>query len=322
MKETSADVNLLDLPQATLTRIARHALSIGSDGTLRPDKLAQRTAVSLSRTCRGLRNATALSIQSLNFADEAGLWPSVSALSPMAWPGLHTLKCTVNRANLSGFLKWLTLGTDISCLSLRVVGEPYPQSRLAQLERMLLGRMFTQMGSNLVELEVAGIDSQTVLFTTLFQCTKLRKIAVGLYGDSGTPATLLNMMVLLCLVNRDHLQVVQLPFDNCNSGLEGMPNGGQLCTSCKVTWETLLGSYKAGLKESAVNLPSNEDELVASFKKMSSRMDSLEAAMLKTFDDFSVLAPSVKGSDVLHKILFGLLPRVEKVNTSCRESIQ
>lgn len=306
-----------DLPDAAMTRIVKHALGLPEEGTLNPDRQALQSAVILARTSLKLRRATANSIHSLKFPHEEGLWPSVAVLSPHAWLGLHTVDCVVNRSSLLGFLKWGMPASDITHLRLRVVGEPYPEERLGKLERMLLSRMLTQMGLNLVELDISGIDCQGVMFACLFQCTKLRKLSIGAYGN-GKPSTLLSMMILLCLVNRDHLEVVKFPFTEWAAEMESVPDGQHLYASCNIAWQTLFGSYKAGMKESAVNLPSKEEELVASFQKMQVRMDSLELSMNKCLEEFETISQYVSSSEVPNQILFDVLPRIRTVNSESR----
>lgn len=313
MKKARSAPCLQDLPDVALSLIIKHALGLSNDRVLEPNREAQKTAVSLARSSRKLRGATAGAIREICFGDHEGLWPSVGAVAPHAWANLRTVDCTVNRSGLLGFLKWLVPATGITCLRLRVVGEPYSETRLSQLERMLLGRLFTQGGCRLVELEVSGINCQTLLFVALFQCTSLQKLRIVEYGEESA-STLLNVFTLLCLVNRYSLESVDFPFDAWRDRMEKVPDGMHLYAACEVTWATLWGSYRAGLKESAVNLPSDESELVASFKKVSLRMDELELAMNNSMKDFKAASPSFESTDMLDEVLCRLLPKLLQVN--------
>lgn len=302
-----------DLPDVAVRRIAQHAMGISEDRALKNGTVAQETAVCLSRTCKKLRAATAHAVEELRFGTQEGIWPGVRAISPYIWENVRVLDCTVNRSGLLGFLKWLMPGTGITCLRLRVVGEPYPEARLSQLERVLLGRLFTQCGHRLVELEITGINCQALLFSVLFQCTSLRKLRITEYGEE-SPSTLLSMLVLLCLVNRNSLELIEFPFQLWRGRMDKIPDGSVLYAACEVTWATLWGSYRAGLKESAVNLPSDESELIASFQKMSLRMDDLEVAMKQNLEDFKAVAPSMGPDDIPAVVLQRLLPNLLQVN--------
>lgn len=313
MKKARSPPCLQALPEAALSLIVKHALGLSNDRVLEPNSEAQKTAVSLARTSRTLRGATAGAIHEVCFGDREGLWPSVRAVALHAWPSLRALDCTVNRSGLLGFLEWLVPATGIKCLRLRVVGEPYPESRLSQLERMLLGRYFTQGGCRLVELDVSGVSCQTLLFTAMFHCTGLRKLHIGEYGEDSA-STLLNMFILLCLVNRDCLESVDFPFDAWRNRMEKVPDGTHLYAACEVTWATLWGSYRAGLKEAAVNLPSDESELVASFRKVSFRMDELELGMNNNMKDFKAASSSFESTDMPDQVLCRLLPKLLQVN--------
>lgn len=311
---------LQHLPDAALSLILGHALGLYPHGVLlQCDKHAQQMAVILARTSRKLRVAVANIIREVRFTEGEGLWPNVTVLAPHAWHKLVTLDCTINRSGLLGFLKWVIPAESIERLRLRVVGEPYSDSRLAQLERLLLGRLFTQVGSQLLELDVSGLDCQALLFASLFQCTDLRKLRIEHYGEANT-ATMLNMLVLLCLVNRQHLESVEFPISVWQEKMEAVPSGSQLYTACEVTWATLFGSYLAGLKESAINLPSDESQLVASFRKVSLRMDNLEEQMKQTMADFKAAAPSFESSDIPDKMLRSMLPNLLQVNNKLVES--
>lgn len=305
---------LQHLPEVALSLILRYALDISPEGVLQQhNPHAQRTAIAIARTSNGLRAAVADAIREVRFIEGEGFWPSVTILAPHAWPKLDTLDCTVNRSGLLGFLKWLIPAAGIERLRLRVVGAAYSEGRLAQLERLLLGRLFTQVGSRLLELDMSGLDCQALLFATLFQCTNLCKLRITHYGEANT-ATMLNMSVLLCLMNRQHVESIEFPFSTWLEQMELIPSGPQLYKACEVTWATLFGSYRAGLKESAVNLPSAEPELVASFKKVSLRMDNLEEQMKQGMADFKAAAPSFQPSDVPEKVLRRILPNLLQVN--------
>lgn len=308
------------LPEVSLSLILRYALNISPDGVLQQqNKHAQQTAIALARTSSRLRAAVANAIREVRFTDGEGFWPSATILASHAWHKLDTLDCTINRSGLLGFLKWLIPAAGIERLRLKVVGAPYLESRLAQLERLLLGRLFTQVGNRLMELDVSGLDCQALLFASLFQCTNLRKLRISHYGEANT-ATMLNMSILLCLMNRQHLESIELPFSTWKEQMEVVPSGPQLYKACEVTWATLFGSYRAGLKESAVNLPSDESELAASFRRVSLRMDSLEEQMKQNMTDFRTAAPSFQASDVPEKILRAILPNLLQVNNKLVES--
>ncbi|CDF38724.1 unnamed protein product [Chondrus crispus] len=303
-----------DLPDVAMHLIAQYALGMSEHGILKPDIAAQRTAVSLSRTCKRLRVATAHAVKELHYGTCEGMWPSVRVISPYIWENLRVMDCTVNRSGLLGFLKWLMPGTGITCFRLRVVGDPYPEARLLQLERVLLGRLFTQCGHRLVELEITGINCQALLFSVLFQCTSLRDFRISDYGEESS-STLLSMVMLLCLANRKSLQSIEFPFQIWRDRMDKVPNGSVLYAACEVTWATLWGSYRAGLKESAVNLPSDETELIASFKKVSLRMDDLEISMKRNLGDFKTLAPFIEAGDIPDVVLWRLMPKLLQVNS-------
>lgn len=214
---------------------------------------------------------------------------------------------------MMAFLKWLIPADGIRTLRLRVVGAPYGNERLAQLERLLLGRLFTQGGVRLEELDVEGVDCQALLFAALFQCTSLRKLRLTQYGEV-KGESLWQMLMLLCLINRRCLRQVEFPFQVWKDSMGRIMGGMELYTACQVTWHTFWGSYRAGLKESAVNLQSGEDELVALFKKISMRMDKLEADMNESMDMFESIAPTLEADDMPIGVLSRLLPRLEQVN--------
>lgn len=305
---------ITDLPYAAMARIARHVLDLTEPGTLRPDPNVLNSLVTLCQTSQKFRKAVAISIDSLIFPDAERLfWPNVSIISPSAWSGLRTVDCVINRSQLIAFLKWGTAAKDITHLRLHVVGEPYPIARLEEFERTMLGRMLTQVAGNLVELEISGINCQAVLFACLFQCTRLRKFCMGAYGDAN-PTTLLSVMILLCLVNRDHLEVVKFPYDEWSANMESVPDGKTLYANCRIAWENLFSSFKSGMKESALNIPAEGEELIASFQEMERRIDLVQASMRISLDELKELSISSVSQKDPRMMLLRLLPKVRTLS--------
>lgn len=307
---------LLELPDSALKKVAKSVIGLGADGVFTPGQGQGLRAVTLARTCRRLRSAAAAPIRVVRF-EAPGAWPALKAFGPHVWDELEELDCVVDRSSFLGFLKWLLPARGLKVLKLRVIGAPYGAEKLSALERMLLGRLFTQIGSGLVELQVSGIDTKAVLYVVLFQCSELRVIDIGHYAEAGmdtSTSTLFDIFTLVCLVNSKHIERVQFPYEMWAEGMDQPRDGKTLPTRLEVVWGTLWGSYRAGLKESAVNLPTDEDELVASFQKMNKRFDALEGEMKNTLATFRETAADIEVGDVPCEMLFRNAPRLRFVN--------
>lgn len=175
---------LLELPDSALKKVAKSVIGLGADGVFTPGQGQGLRAVTLARTCRRLRLAAAAPIRVVRF-EARGAWPALKALGPHVWDELEELDCVVGRSSLLGFLKWLLPARGLKALKLRVIGAPYGAEKLSAPERMLLGRLFAQIGSGLVELQVSGIDAKAVLRVVLFQCSELRVIDFGHHAEAG-----------------------------------------------------------------------------------------------------------------------------------------
>lgn len=309
---TNPVTKLLDLPDKALCRVLQEVIGIGVDGKLTPNEEQKRMVVTLARTSRRMRQSTAKAIRSIELSEDSTVWPSLKVLGPHAWDGLQVLNCSVKRTGFLGFLKWLLPAVGVRELRIQVTGEPYGQERLGSLERLLLGRLFTQIGIGVEVLHVSGIDCNSVLFSALFQCTNLRDLRVEAYGE--VSASLLNVLVLICVVNRQNLQRVRFPAEEWKASMDQVPDGRQLANACFITWGTLFGSYRAGLKESAVNLPSDETELMTTFQRISLRMDELEERMQSALGDLKVVAEDLPSCDVPERLLYRFMTQLESVN--------
>lgn len=298
--------SLLTLPPRALHLIIQHAADIPG-GTLIPSTESLNTIVTLCRTSQALRTATAAAIHQLRFHTSRA-WPSVKVLGPHAWPALDVLDVTVDRSSMLAFLKWLIPATPTE-LRLRVVGEPYARDRLSELERVLLGRLFTNSGAVLRVLCVEGINCQSLLFSAMFQCTALRHVEIKDYGDASPPA-LISVMSIICLANREWLEKVDVPWQEWRNRMTDKPDGQEYTKACMITWQTLWRSFRAGMKESAMNLPSGEEELVAKYKQVSARMDALSDRMDSVWKPFQAAGKGVPADDVPSTVLRKLVPKL------------
>lgn len=309
--KTDQKTTFAQLPDKIVRLILHLFLELPSDGVLAPNEIVQSRLVTLARVNQRIRKLTASLIKKLHYIDKEGAWPAVKVLGPHVWDQLEELEIKVNRSNALGFLKWVIPSTRITRLNLIMTGEPYPEPKLALFERAFIGRLFTQIGSQLKSLRIHGVGNKSILFATMFQCTVLEEIEIGDYGDDGG-STLTNAAMLLCAVNREHLRYLKLPLEAWKSRMDMIPEGNSFASGCEILWKTLMGSYKAGMKESAVNLKSDEEELVEKFKTLSVRMDKLEEQMNVTLEALKEVANNVEQKDVPLKVFEKFFPSVNE----------
>ncbi|KAI0558850.1 hypothetical protein FGB62_182g129 [Gracilaria domingensis] len=298
--------SLHSLPDETLERIVLHVLSIGKEVILTDDPHQLKAVVYLSRTSDALRRATSRVIQGYRLGG-IPIWPSVKMLGPHASNKLRVLDITVDRSVMFGFLKWLLPAQNIEELKLKVVGEAYSEERLTGLEKMLLGRLFTNTGARLHTLHISGINCQSLFFTSLFNCTQLRSIHVDDYGDtSGT--TVLTVFTLVLLANRANLQRVVAPFETWKSRMNSALDGESFARACEVTWSTIWASYRAGMKESVMNLEANEKELEKRVRSTMASMDKTEHWMRAGLERLKKDARGLDSGAVPEAALSSLIP--------------
>lgn len=283
---------LVELPEAILSRIAAFVLhSCNSAVTLCDSSSSLPATVVLSRVHPALRHATAGIIREISMLDRVQAWPAMRALSPVAWPGLEVLRVNVDRSRFCGFLKWLVGATGIRTLEINVSGAPYEHSRLWMLEKKLLGRLFTHVGPSLHFLKVAGIDSKTLLLSVVCQCSQLESLSICYYSSENVPdedsttssrSLVASLFLNTCLLNRDTLKHVSLPFNASD-----LPDdGATLRSMVESTWATVWGNYCAGVKEAAANLPASEAELARMFENVKSRTELVDEKMSDVLLEF------------------------------------
>ncbi|PXF41129.1 hypothetical protein BWQ96_09161 [Gracilariopsis chorda] len=313
-----SEVSFRDLPNEAVERIVTWALGITKERALTPDATTLKTAVQLSRTNNSLRRATAHAIQALHFEQGTPLWPSVKILGPHISDSVRVVNVTVDRSAMFGFLKWLLPAQDVAELTLNVVGEPYAQERMTQLEKMLLGRLFTNTGASLRSLKVSGVNCQSLLFTSLFKCTQLREIHIEDYGEA-SGATLLNVFTLVLLANRGHLKEVNAPLNIWKSRMSAVPDGDSFAKGCEMTWNTVWVGYLAGVKESVLNLKAGENELVNRVESAVSNMDDLEQWMRDGLSQLRDNAKGVGSESMPESVLGRLVPLGRDLRTKVLE---
>jgi hypothetical protein len=299
-------VGLTSLPAPVLTRIAAQVLALPPSAesavptlTLR-DTSALSAVVVLCRVHPALRRAAASALSSIDLADTedgARAWPAIRVIAHAAWPGLDELRVTVDRARLVGFLRWLIASPGLRVLHLTVVGKPYAHDGLAQVEKMLLGRLLLRTAARLESLHISGIDSTTVLLSVVCRCTVLREFELHHYSpepvEDNPPSPLpLYLVIILCLVNKGHIKRICLPFTAEQAAALDVPGGTQLQETVEGTWATLWPSYRAGAKEAAANLPADEADMTTLFAKMNSVWDAVESSMSSTLADLRQITPN------------------------------
>lgn len=296
-----------DLPNEAVERIAAWTLGIAKERALAPEASALKAVVQLSRTNSSLRRATAHAIQAFHFEQGTSFWPSVKILGPHISQSVRVVNVTVDRSAMFGFLKWLLPAQDLTELTLNVVGKPYAQERMTQLEKMLLGRLFTNTGASLRSLKVSGVNCQSLLFTSLFKCTQLREIHIEDYGEA-SGATLLNVFTLVLLANRGHLKHVHAPLAIWKSRMAVVPDGESFAKGCEMTWNTVWVGYLAGVKESVLNIKAGENELVNRVESAVSNMDDLEQWMRDGLSQLRNDAKGVGSESMPESVLGRLIP--------------
>jgi hypothetical protein len=324
-------VGLLDLPDSVLQIIVGHVLCLGPDAELRPGSRGLRAAVLLARTHPQLRRAAGEAVRQLRFTAGAPAWPAARALGPIAPTSLEVVDVAINRSCFIGFLRWLAGGAgELRVLHLRVVGLSYDRDALCDLEKMLLGRLFTRTGHAIQSLVVSGIDAGSLLVTVCCRCTSLRRFELRRYDATNPSPSVphlspINVCLCLitCLVNRDHLQRVRLPTLDFGSmsgaGAEGMDGSGA-SDMLENVWAAMWGNYRAGVKEAAANLAEDGSELAAFFRTVSHRMDDVDSSMRDTLLRVRDIAPRL-GKDALPlALLANLAPLLSDVHLKLLEA--
>lgn len=297
------------LPDAAVLHIIRFVLGI-QNGVLVPDATTEAAIVTLARTSTKIRSATARVVKCINYGNASSPWPSLKVMAPYIWETCQKIDIKVNRQGMIGFLKWLLPANGLTHLRLVVEGEDYEQPRLIQLERMLLGRLFTQIGNGLETVSITGIGCQALFFGMLFQCTNLQSLHIARYRDTNV-STCLIAASLLCLVNRDTLQEADVSISEWLKEFEVEPSCIDFTTKCKATWDAVWNSYRTGLKESAANLPTDETEIVRKFNEVSARMEPLQKRMDDTLSQMQKVATDCK---TVMQLLNRMLPNTTLIH--------
>lgn len=317
---TLVPVRLHELPERVLERIAGFALfpDDSESGALTPGSTSSSESIRFARTHPRLRNAACHVVSSLDYGSSCDAWPAVRALAPGAWPQLKDVRVTIDRSKLCGFLKWLVGGTSVRSLHINVVGERYPQSSLWDLERMLIGRLFTQLGHDLEVLVVSGIDTKSLLMSVACRCTKLRQLELDYFvgGDANTSAAsplCLYLFTIVCMVSSKHLRRIRVPLDGFQENNE-TPSGSEALEVLENTWSTLWGNYQAGAKEALTNLPEDETKMVDLFRRVMDGMKGIEATMRERVLHLRSVASSLTADRMPYGMLMEAAPLICDIN--------
>lgn len=143
--------------------------------------------------------------------------------------------------------------------------------KLHQLERLLLGRFFTRAGAQLRELAIVGLGAHMVLFAMLFHVQTLERLELDA-GGGDVGGALPALHALVHMVNRECLKDVSVPLGEWLQGV----GGAEFVKVCVGTWDTLFRSYRAGVKEGAVNM---EEDVETKYLREQARLDKLEIDM-------------------------------------------